>query len=246
MNDQMTIDDGFSSQIPPQNIGLITIEEIDGEPRVDSRLISQELGIEHKHTLEMIRKYRERFERYGKVAFKTAPSLNPGSCQNVTVGYLNEQQSTFLVTLSRNSEQAVDLKQKLTDSYYHYKNQFALKVPTTYAEALQLAADQAKKIEEDRPKVEYFERVADSDGLHAIGEAAKILNLGYGRNTFFVKLREMGIMMKDKTVPYQKYVDQGYFELKQVVVGSGHIKHQAYVTGKGMIWLERQFKIRAV
>jgi len=172
---------------------LIKIEEIGGEPRVDSRLIANELGVDHKNTLEMIRKYEPRFEKYGKVAFKTSkPPKGSIGGRPETIAYLNEQQATFLVTLSRNSEQAVDLKQKLTESYHHYKSRVSFQIPSTYAEALLLAANQAKQLEEAQPKIEFFDHVSEANGLHNIGETAKML--GFGRNTFFAKLREMKIL----------------------------------------------------
>lgn len=226
-------------------MNLIKIEEIDGEPRVDSRLVAEGLGVEHKHTLEMIRKYEPRFERYGVVPFQTAkPPKGSNGGRPETVCYLNERQSTFLVTLSRNSEQAVDLKQRLTDSYFHYKQKAQFQLPTTMSEALQLAADKARKLEEAQPKIEFFEQVADATGLHSMGDAAKML--GYGRNTFFAKLRDMKILMKSN-IPYQTFIDRGYFEVKENVVGGEEkfLKSQTFVTGKGLIWLENQFKIKA-
>ncbi|MBU2644462.1 phage regulatory protein/antirepressor Ant [bacterium] len=223
---------------------LIPIENIDGEPRVDSRLIATELGVEHKHTLDMIRKYEQRFEKYGRVAFQTAPLETAGGVQNTTVCHLNEQQATFLVTLSRNSEQAVELKQKLTDSYFHYKQKTQFQIPATFAEALRLAAETQEKLEQAQPKIEFFDQVADAAGLHNMGDAAKML--GYGRNTFFAKLREMKILM-GSNIPYQTFIDRGYFEVKENVVGGEEkfLKSQTFVTGKGLIWLENQFKVRA-
>lgn len=35
-------------------------------------------------------------------------------------------------------------------------------LPQSFSEALQLAADQARKIEEDKPKVEYYEKNCSS------------------------------------------------------------------------------------
>ena len=43
-------------------------------------------------------------------------------------------------------------------------------------------------------------------------EVAKSLNLGYGRNKLFKNLQEKGIISA-KNIAYQKYIDQGYFEV---------------------------------
>lgn len=232
--------------------GLLKLEEIDGEFRVDSRLISERLDNEHKNVLELIRNHSSKLKKYGRVAFETLPQKTAGGIQSVSVCFLNEKQSTFLVTLAKNSDEAVLLKQDLVDSYYFYKdkgNQPAqYSIPQSYAEALQLAADQAKQLEEQKPKVNFFEKVVNADGLHDIAQVAKLLKLGYGRNTLFKKLREKKILMKNNN-PYQKYVDLEYFEVKENVIkfvkkGTDEenevLKSQTLVTGKGLTWLERK------
>lgn len=45
-----------------------------------------------------------------------------------------------------------------------------------------------------------------------MNEAAKILDLGFGRNTLLSILRDKDILDYENT-PYQRYVDQGYFKL---------------------------------
>lgn len=91
------------------------------------------------------------------------------------------------------------------------------KVPTTFAEALRLAAYQAeqienqqKLIEEQTPKAEFYDEVVDSKDALPMAEVAKTLNVGLGRNKLFAFLRDKGVLMKNNT-PYQKYVDMGWF-----------------------------------
>lgn len=94
------------------------------------------------------------------------------------------------------------------------------KVPTTFREALLLAAEQQAKIEEQQkqleiqaPKAEFFDAVADSKTAISLGEAAKVLAIpGIGRNKLFEILREKNVLMKDN-VPYQCFVDRGYFRV---------------------------------
>jgi len=230
---------------------LLNLVNIDGEFRVDSRLISQELNVEHKNTLEVIRKYEERFLRYGKVAFKTAPSLNTESCQNMTVCFLNEQQATFLVTLSRNSEKAVDLKQKLTDSYFFYKTKNQPKIPQTYAEALQLAADQAKIIEQQKPKVEFAENIERSDDTIEVGTLSNVLckkGIEIGRNRLFKILKDKnGLNLLINTQkPYQYALDNKWFEIEEYSYtdskGKDRVATKVLVTGKGQIYIEKRLR----
>ena len=75
------------------------------------------------------------------------------------------------------------------------------KTPKNMVEALELALEQAKqiqalnsRIEEDKPKVEFFDAVADSKDAISIGEVAKTLNMGIGRNRLFEILRNKSIL----------------------------------------------------
>ena len=78
--------------------------------------------------------------------------------------------------------------------------------------------EQEKKRLEDKtarqePLVSFAEAAFKAEGKVDIGQAAKILNLGFGRNTLFGKLRDAGIFFKDRNEPKQKYIDAGYFEM---------------------------------
>ncbi len=64
-----------------------------------------------------------------------------------------------------------------------------------------------------KPKADFAEADFKAEGKVDIGQAAKILNLGFGRNTLFKKLKEVGVFFKDRNEPKQKYIDAGYFEM---------------------------------
>lgn len=77
--------------------------------------------------------------------------------------------------------------------------------------AQKIIADKDKAIEEMKPKVEFFDAVADSKDAIEMGRVAKVLNYpGIGRNKLFEMLRDHNILMNGN-IPYQKYVDRGYF-----------------------------------
>ena len=70
-----------------------------------------------------------------------------------------------------------------------------------------------KQITEMKPKAEFYDTVTGADNdWFTMNEAVKILNLGIGRNNTFKVLRWYGIL-NDKNIPYQRYVDAGYFRL---------------------------------
>lgn len=97
------------------------------------------------------------------------------------------------------------------------------------------------------PKAELMEKVLDSDERIDIGQSAKILELPFGRNTLFKKLREMGIFFKNKNEPKQEYVQRGYFILKEKWVDrggyDGFIALKILVTQKGLEFLANRFNV---
>lgn len=96
---------------------------------------------------------------------------------------------------------------------------YDLSIPKTLPEALRAYAGalEAKErlelqVAEQQPKVDFADAVMGSEDLISIGEAAKVLGLPFGRTTLFRKLREKKILMANN-VPYQEYVDRGYFRV---------------------------------
>lgn len=92
-------------------------------------------------------------------------------------------------------------------------------------------------IEEQRPKVEFFDAVADSKTAISMNEVAKVINIkGYGRNKLFEFLRNERIL-DGFNVPYQRYVDCGWFrviEQKYMRNGEPQVTTKTLVYQKGV------------
>lgn len=122
-------------------------------------------------------------------------------------------------------------------------------VPQSFAEALQLAANQAKEIEQMKPKAEVFDKICNSESLKSVDTVAS--NLGFGKNNFFALMRGMGIFFysskdaegKKVNLPKQEYKDAGYFVTKEEPYTRGEknmLYTKIYVTGKGEAWLAKK------
>lgn len=66
--------------------------------------------------------------------------------------------------------------------------------------------------EEMKPKAEFYDDVTGSSDTIEIGEVAKVLNCGIGRNKLFDFLRKEKVLMKNN-IPKQHFVDEGYFRV---------------------------------
>lgn len=91
--------------------------------------------------------------------------------------------------------------------------------PKTYVEALRALADAEEEKErlsleneEMKPKAEFYDDVTGSSDTIEIGEVAKVLNCGIGRNKLFDFLRKEKVLMKNN-IPKQHFVDEGYFRV---------------------------------
>ena len=91
------------------------------------------------------------------------------------------------------------------------------------------------------PKAEFFDTVASSESLLSMGEVAKTLNMGLGRNNLFLILRVKGILNFDN-VPYQRYINAGYFKLVERaydVNGNPKVATTTYVSQKGLDYIRK-------
>ena len=116
----------------------------------------------------------------------------------------------------------------------------ALKEEREKRKALESVVEvQGNQLEEQKPLVEFANRVSNTDRLISVGEMAKLLKdkgFNVGRNKFFEYLRGNKILMGNN-VPYQKYIDAGYFQVRETSNRNGGVFLTTYVTGKGQMYL---------
>ena len=95
-------------------MNAIALTQHKSEARVDSRLLGNQLGNQHKNTTALIERYLSKFKRLGVVPFQTEKPL-AGTVGGRPERYalLNEDQAFFLLALSRNTDRVVELKSSL-------------------------------------------------------------------------------------------------------------------------------------
>lgn len=131
--------------------------------------------------------------------------------------------------------------------------------PQTYLEALkalvsseeekQRLAQEKKQLEQQnaklQPKADFADAAFATDDKVDIGMSAKILKLGFGRNTLFGKLREAGVFFANRNEPKQRFIDAGYFEMKEKFIERnnhpGFVVTKVLVTQKGLAYINHLF-----
>ncbi len=158
-------------------------------------------------------------------------------------------------TLILVSGYSVAMRARIIDRWQELeqKESTQFKMPKTLSEALLLAGQQAalaeerqRLLEQQKPKVEFAETVERSDGTLSIGEFAKLLPKEWkiGRNKLFKWLRDNKYLMKDN-VPYQRYVNEGLFEVIETVSeydSQDYINLLTLITGKGQLYVTGKLK----
>lgn len=87
---------------------------------VDSRLIAEQLGIEHRSFLQTLDDYKTQMEQaFGFLRFENAEIQGRGRPGRYAL--LTEDQATFVMTLSRNSDEVVQCKLKLVQAFSRAK-----------------------------------------------------------------------------------------------------------------------------
>lgn len=107
-----------------------------------------------------------------------------------------------------------------------------------WADAKEEELKAKKNLLEAQPKIEFYDKVGDAKGLHTVGEAAKLL--GTGRNRLYSWMRTYKIL-RSNNEPYQKYINAGYFEVKENPTGNelNYVYAQPFITPTGLQWLQK-------
>lgn len=213
---------------------------------MSSREIAELTGKQHKNVLRDVNVMLESLER-------------AGSDLSQAVRYTDERGRTSEVRLDRVLTEtlltgySIPLRHRVVTRLQELEkvSRHSMSLPTNFAEALQLAADQAKQnaslhqvIQQQAPKVKALERLSGTHGSICITTAAK--QLGIGPLKLFKWLSDNRWIYRRAAFSawsaYQPRLTAGLLEHKLVKVGKGaeedlKVVEQVMVTRKGITHL---------
>lgn len=231
-----------------EEFGSVRTVQIDNEPWFVAKDITDRLG--YANGRDAVSRHVDEEDK-GVVKHDTLKGL-----QDLTV--INES-GLYALTLSSKLEGAKKFRRWITSEVIpSIRKTGGYNLPGSYAEALRALADKAEeadrlqaenlkleaKNQEMQPKAEFFDAVTDSKQAIPIGDVAKILDMGIGRNKLFEFMRDSKILMPDNR-PYQKYIDAGYFrvvEQKYEKNGDTYINLKTLVFQKGVDFIRRRLE----
>ncbi len=100
---------------------IITL--IDNEARISHRMVAEKTDNLEKSIKNIITKFMEDFEEFGKVHFENASLLSSKTNQKQKTYFLNEQQVTLLFTYLRNNETVRNFKIALIKAFYQMRSE---------------------------------------------------------------------------------------------------------------------------
>ena len=207
--------------------------------------------------LEVKTEYKDWFPRMCEYGFEIGTDFNPLKIEQVRLEGSREVKrvlSDALITIEMAKEICMlqrNEKGKQARQYFIQLEKDWNSPEKVMARALQIADKKIKqlefKIEQDKPFVQFAAHVSNSDNAIDMETFSKILhdkNIRIGRNRLFELLKYNKYLTKFN-LPYQKYVDAGYFKVVEVPYQIGNkkfIRAKTVITGKGQIYFFNKIK----
>ena len=232
-----------------ENLQIELVNVVDKKVVTTSLKVAEMFDKEHKHVMESIRLLLETGEISQSNFGLSDYSTERGKTYPM---YLIDRDGFTLLAMGFTGKEALKFKVQYIQAFNKMEEELTEKakfqLPTTFAQALQLAATQAEELEkqqllleEQKPKVEMYDTIMASDKLFSMNEVAKLIN-SVGRNKLFKMLRDAKILMLDNN-PYQKYVDMGYFKVVEVTTTDGSIYVATRATNKGIEFICKRLNL---
>lgn len=234
-----------------------------GTPVTDSLKVAGVFGKQHKNIIQAVRNLLGSAENSAHARwFYESTYLDAQGKQRPM--FVMNRDGFSLLAMGLTGAKALQFKVAFIDQFNKMEEvvkqvaqQSQPNLPTTFAEALRLAAEQAEKIEEqqrqieaERPRVLFSQAVETSQDSILIGELAKIIcqnGVDIGEKRLFTWLRSSGYLCQQGeryNQPTQKALEMGLFELRKVTINVGDhtkVRTTTKVTGKGQVYFVNKF-----
>lgn len=193
---------------------------------MSSREIAELTGKDHKHVLRDIRNMLDEIQ---SAQIWSDYKDDRGRSQPMLL--LNKEESLCLV-----AGYNVKLRMAIIKRWQELEAKQSKRLPQTFAEALQLAADQAKQLELQAPKVAFVDNYVESSGNKTFREVAKLLKANERQFRSFMVANKIQYVLNGSWVAYQNHIDAGRFT-HNTGEKNGHAYTECRFTPKGIQWI---------
>lgn len=224
----------------------------------NSLLVAEKFGKSHKHVMQSIKDLITSAEKSANLFVESEYPDTYGRMQPMYV--MNRDGFTLLV-MGFTGDRALQFKLDYIEAFNKMEETIkngGFQIPSTFHDALLLAAKQQEQIEEQQkkiaaqaPKVLFADAVQTSQRSCLVAELAKILQqngVNIGQNRLFSWMRENGYLCQKGDYynqPTQNAMELELFELKKTSItkpdGSVLVTTTTKVSGKGQIYFVNKF-----
>ena len=229
----------------------IVIKSTKGNAVTTSLLVAEKFGKRHSDVMRAISEtIKQMPENECKRNF--APwqhdIVQPNGGNRIEPYYMMTRDGFSLLVMGFTGARAMAFKLEFIEAFNEMERKLAApQLPATYLDALKalVVSEEQKqlaeaKINELEPKAEVYDTIANTCGLLSLNDAAKSLH--QGRNKMVSELRKRSIL-DSNNIAYQRFIDQGYFEIKITPVPALNYSYRStLVTNKGLVWLAKILK----
>lgn len=210
---------------------IVTLK--DGKPVTTSFIVAESFGKEHRNVIRDVERIlnSETYQKRGVLNFEQTPYIHPQNGQTYRMSTM-DRQGFEILAMGFTGEKALEWKLKYSDAFAMMESALTQQMPIgfalpkTKAEALFLAAEQARIIEEQEarlseqePKVLLYDQLAGSDGLIRLSNLLGMLKGKTGQDYKMADLklflRKAGMVCWQKEFePTVKAIDSGWFAVR--------------------------------
>lgn len=225
-----------------------------GEVFTDTLTVALVFDKEHKSVLRDVRNLLKSADEFGEHNF--VPFTYFSEQNKELPKYLLTEDGFTLLVMGYTGASAMKYKIEYIKRFRQMKEELTAKLPKLAQQYLELSENERaikffqqrvsldkhkKALKKAKPKIAFHDNFVKSNGLQTINEVSKVL--GSGTIRFYGWLREEGIVQLDNK-PYQIYINNGYFELKEHINKRDGQKTgvtTTLVTSKGVSWLAKRY-----
>lgn len=225
--------------------------ELNNEMTMSSREIAELTGKNHSNVMRDIRSMMDALEQDSNLNSVCKSTSYVGENGQSYPQYELDKDTCLTLLLGYDVVARMKVVKRWQELEQKQQEQF--KLPQNYVEALEMlvVAEKEKillqeKIDNDAPKLEVYEAIAEADSGIRITEFARVLSdkNSIGRNKLYSTLRDWKLLDRNN-VPYQRCIEADWFYVVERPFNKGDysgINFQIFLTGKGQSYIINRLK----
>lgn len=227
-----------------------------------SLVVAEKFGKEHRSVLKAIDDLKEGVAQKYADLFWEDQYIHPQNKQPYRMIYMNRDGFTILA-MGFNGKRAIQFKLQYIDAFNQMETALKHRLPTTFSEALRLAADleekneilqtenqlQAQLIAEYEPKITYLDKILQSRQTLTVTQIAADYGISAIQLNRILSDERVQRKVNSQWILFRKYMNKGYTKSETVNIerhGLPDVTMQTKWTQKGRLFVHELLAKRGI